>query len=389
MPDERRMSQLDGLRALAVLAVFVQHWGGGLPDFVRRTGAAGSLGVQLFFVLSGFLITGILLRARNRRETLGQGTFFTIKQFYIRRFLRIFPLYYAFLIVLGALGLAGMATAYVGVTRPFWWHALYLTNVYVVHHNGFPPVTGHFWTLAVEEQFYIVWPWLVLLLPGRWLKAALATTVVLCLGYRLIGIGQGWGALAISRLTPSCLNSLGGGALLAYFVESSGLTGTRWRRPLGWLAAAGLPCMIGGYVLGWPDKTGLGAALLEGIGVPTVLGWVVVRAAEGFSGVIGGALSARPMVYLGRISYGLYVIHFIVPGMWGMLSEHVVHIPEVLRTGVIGFGLYGVTAVVLASLSWRYFESPLNRLKKRFPYQQPQPAAARVEAGEAAARMAA
>jgi peptidoglycan/LPS O-acetylase OafA/YrhL len=151
-----RMLQLDGLRGLAVLGVLAWHW---IPWYLAYC-PLGVISVRVFFTLSGFLITGILLRARrdNERE---QGPWWApVRHFYIRRVMRIFPLYYA---VLAIILIGGVPAA----REHFAWHMLYLSNVLQAKMNDIGGSTGHFWSLSVEEQFYLVWPWLVLFMPRK------------------------------------------------------------------------------------------------------------------------------------------------------------------------------------------------------------------------------
>ena len=153
----RKMPQLDGLRAIAVLLVVWSHWASG---YIHIFGThLGVLGVQLFFVLSGYLISGILIDC-SLRDNEGRQRWFVLRQFYIRRFLRIFPLYYAIL------GLA----VYVNVPpfRTTWpWHAAYLSNVHFWLVGSRESYGGHLWSLSVEEQFYLCWPMLMLFMPKK------------------------------------------------------------------------------------------------------------------------------------------------------------------------------------------------------------------------------
>ena len=141
-----RIRRFDGLRALAVLAVIQHHFG---IKAVNDVLAPGGPAVQLFFVLSGYLITGILLDAREQAD---RGAALTT--FYIRRALRIFPAYYV------ALTLA--ASLNVNVYDAWPWHAAYLSNVRIALDGKWPGPVSHFWSLSVEEQFYLLWPMIVL-----------------------------------------------------------------------------------------------------------------------------------------------------------------------------------------------------------------------------------
>lgn len=368
--NNQRMLQLDGLRAIAVCLVFVQHWHWGLPDFFTSHIHVGAIGVQLFFVLSGFLITGILLTGREYVESGHQSAAFTIRQFYVRRFLRIFPLYYAMLFFLASLGALGFSIAYVGVTSVLGWHLLYLTNVMGVVNGKIPQIAGHFWTLAVEEQFYLIWPTVILFIPSRWLKWAILAMIGISLLYRGLGSPLGLSEIAVGRQTPTYLTTLGSGALLAYanrncHVEQVG----RW---LDRVVLIGLFLMLLGYLRRWPWNIDPVTALAEGIGTPIVFCWLVFRAACGFGGLFGAFLQTRIVKYLGRISYGLYVIHYPLPFLYREFSRHIYHLPQTLLVGghAASFFLYAMTANVLASLSWFFFESPINRLKAGFPYRK-------------------
>jgi peptidoglycan/LPS O-acetylase OafA/YrhL len=138
------MPQLDGLRALAVVFVLIHHFYPELPNLLGLD--FGAYGVKLFFVLSGFLITGILLAMRSKLDRGKMTAAHAFRQFYARRTLRIFPVYY--LVLLLAL-LAGNAD----VAEGFWWYVTYTSNIYFGIENDFTETTAHLWMLSVEEQF--------------------------------------------------------------------------------------------------------------------------------------------------------------------------------------------------------------------------------------------
>ena len=150
------MPQLDALRALAFVGVAVSHWS---PNFLAGIVPWGT-GVQLFFVLSGFLITGILLRSRPADLGISMPT--ALRVFYVRRCLRIFPLYYGVLALCLLFAIGPIAT-----TWP--WHVSYLSNLFYARQGHASPVEDpflHLWSLSVEEQFYLLWP-LVALVANR------------------------------------------------------------------------------------------------------------------------------------------------------------------------------------------------------------------------------
>ena len=145
-------AQLDALRGIAVAAVAYSHWIAPRYQFGIRWGTAG---VTLFFVLSGYLISGILLDCRTQSDRP-----FALRSFYARRFLRIFPLYDLVLLILFAVNLPP-------VRQTIFWHLTYLSNFYFLHHGGWHGPISIFWTLAVEEQFYLFWPAILLFVPNR------------------------------------------------------------------------------------------------------------------------------------------------------------------------------------------------------------------------------
>src|ERR1700733_14867187 len=345
--NSRYLKQLDGLRAFSVAAVAWNHWG---PyGFPKSQIPWGELGVETFFVISGFLITGILLD--NRSET---ATPFILKQFYIRRFLRIFPLFYATLVI----ALIWNANS---VRETRYWHAGYLSNIYFYLH-GWCGQLSHFWSLAVEEQFYLLWPLLMVFLPNRFLLttivAAIASAPVFEIG--MDSFFPGHFDVTASVLTPSCLDALGIGALMAY--------GVRKNYPMKRIVVALL--LVG--LIGCPSCHFFNvSAPIARLAEDCILGWLVFSAAQGFRGPFGWLLECAPLNYLGKISYGLYVFHNFANSM-------TLHMIMLFRSPPWLMNLYGIPSVRilifagltvgLASYSWHRFEKPINDLKRKFPY---------------------
>lgn len=365
MPTEKGSEgywpELDGLRAIAVICVLFEHF---LPasHILRQAGISwGEVGVQCFFVLSGFLITGILLECRDLHDRRGIGRGHLLRQFYIRRFLRIFPLFYATIAVCWLLD--------VGQMRATWpWHVTYLSNVGIVMADG----SGfghsfHFWTLAVEEQFYLLWPLLLLFAPRKYVPLIIVGSAALAPVFR-VGMALGsdhW--LARFLLTPACLDALAIGGWLAWLRRNPNIspeTRRQWCRAglilglttQGLLVSQVLPQQIASAV-----NVAGGRLALSGIFM-----FVIETAARGIAGWIGRLLRSAPMVYLGRISYGIYVLHHFmleVPQDWQ---------PRLVRESadgsVLKFVWLSLLTLAAAALSWRFYERPLNRFKSRFPY---------------------
>ena len=354
------MPQLDGLRALAVLAVVWFHW---IPGAIKPLGVSlGEMGVNLFFVLSGFLITGILLdnvRARSEEN------FHVLRQFYFRRLLRIFPLYYATIFLLVLLNIPPFREA-------FGWHLLYLQNFYQWKHGA--GIWGsHLWTLAVEEQFYILWPFFVLFTPGKWLPVLLPLAILIGPLFRFVCWKNGMPDEVV-RLLPAAVDTLVLGASMALVVRSAG---SHLVRKLAFLAL-----VTGGSLLvliHLTDILVLKAFRTTAVGL--VFTWLIWRASIGFRGVIGRLLECGPATYLGKISYGVYVIHGFPGAIWnwffysapvpGHRIFDYLGLPHNLMDSLwIHLGWNLVFTTVLSILSWKYFEAPINSLKRFFPYSK-------------------
>ena len=345
------MRQLDGLRALCVAAVAWSHWGAYF-GFDQKTIPGAEFGVETFFVISGFLITGILLD--NHSVALRP---LVLKQFYIRRCLRIFPVFY---VVFGVACLLDADGA-----RATWpWHAGYLSNIYFYIY-GWCGALSHFWSLAVEEQFYLFWPLFIFMVPPRYLFSAIGLVMLTAPVYALyMGVAHpSYGRVGVGVLMPSCLSALGMGALLARLVRQK----SRPPNFFQWLLVAGLTGMAAWFACDSPDWL----KPFERLAEDCVLGWLVFTVAGGIRRPVGWFLQCAPMSYLGRISYGIYIIHnFAKPLVDG--AQAALKYPKWLtwfyNSPWSCIPLFIAVTVGLASLSWFLYEKRLNDLKRFFPY---------------------
>jgi peptidoglycan/LPS O-acetylase OafA/YrhL len=362
--DTRRyMPQLDGLRALAVCAVLLHHYSD-KADFGRVNLAA--LGVWLFFVLSGFLITRILLHSRDDVVYHRCPSGFALRQFYIRRFLRIFPLYYFTLAVAAWLDLGQ-------VRETVFWHLAYLSNYLFATHGEWGIVTAHFWSLAVEEQFYILWPAIILFTPARALLKVIIAVIAVGPIFRLVGYFLSFNGIALYATTPASLDSLGVGALLAYCSHHAAER-PQWIGRLNlctrWL---GIPGVIGFIVLWTLESFKLLPPVTDYIWFTEPTLWALVfagvinRASFGYSGISGKILQLKPLLYLGKISYGIYVYHLFMLSLVPLVLARI-GINFSFLLGWVQFVMLTGVTVGLAAISWHSFELPLNSLKNYFNY---------------------
>jgi len=347
--------QLDGVRALAVSLVVAEHYTHHeLPLLTGRTG------VILFFILSGFLITGILLDARERAGAAGVPRPPVLRRFYGRRFLRIFPLYYASLAVLYAAGVPEVK-GYAG------WHLAYLSNVLFCRLGAWPAATAHLWSLAVEEQFYLAWPLAILFAPAALLPWAMLALVALAPASRL-ALGLLWPNPIAPYVLPVCvLDSLGLGALLAYAWRYEVMPWPRLGRLVARLSAGALAGYAVLYLAlrlaGWNELAWVSAS--DTLTAVAML-YVVFAAARGEAGPLGRLLGARPLAYLGRISYGIYLWHlFVPPLLWKALAAACAPQP---RNGPALWLAWTLLTIAVSALSWHFFERPINALKRHIPY---------------------
>jgi peptidoglycan/LPS O-acetylase OafA/YrhL len=341
--DPSRVLAFDGLRAVAVLAVLVQHNFAVPANLVT---SLGPVGVRLFFVLSGFLITGILITARGEAEAAGVSMGYVWRAFLVRRALRIFPLAYLALIIAWLLGAPAM-TQY-GV-----WYWLYAGNIArwlfgEVANAGL----GHWWSLAIEEQFYVFWPAVILLLPRRaWQPMTLGMLVVGALA-RVLHSGSADELWPAYVLTWCRMDALAFGALLAM------------RRMDGpYLVVLGVTVFGVGNLLG--QHVALAHTLCESAFV-FLSGAVVVGVSQG---TLRKVLGWRPLVMLGSISYGMYVWGGLVKSLLLPAVAHAIGVPLLDEYfGWWAFLINSVPTLFLSLVSWRYLEQPLTDLKRYFPY---------------------
>jgi peptidoglycan/LPS O-acetylase OafA/YrhL len=373
---KRHIPALDGLRGLAILMILFHHFlrFGGLQPAVfldklyYKITYAGWMGVDLFFVLSGFLITGILYDTRREHH------FF--RSFYMRRFLRIFPLYYGFLafffIILPLINSPG--PEYEMLRNKQVWYWTYLTNIDMAI-NGWPTfrAIGHFWSLAIEEQFYLFWPLLVFCFRRRSFCRLCVVIILSAIGFRLSAYLLAMPRLYTYLLTPARMDSLAVGALIAVLARDpvSQAVMNRWARPL--FAITGM-ALFGFFV--WKRNLNVADPLMYTLGFTVIalfFGALMILAINSSSeNLFARLFSSKILMFLGRYSYALYVFHFPLLAYFRSKGYIVLLFPSIMGSQLPGQFIYiALTApiiLIISFLSWHLWESRFLKLKRFFPY---------------------
>jgi peptidoglycan/LPS O-acetylase OafA/YrhL len=372
-PTRFYLPELDSLRFFAFLAVFLWHLQP-LPDslvtaphkslletLALATWRSGQFGVDLFFTLSAFLITELLTREQRQFGTLD------IRAFYVRRILRIWPLYFGFLAALYiALALAP------GAHVP--WRALPAFAIFVgnfaMYRGVFVPLSlGILWSVSLEEQFYLLWPWVVARVSRRGMLTAAILMWMFSIFFRWLLIGHGVPPRTIWWNSFARLDPLACGILMSVILRGStialSLTG---RRAIA--LASILLIVFAGYCS--PREQGVAPLWLMLAYPVAALGCAgVVLAALGVGNLPGAWLLNPALKYLGRISYGLYVFHATMLVLALKLLRGLAPHPAT-HTGAVAV-LTLATTIGVAAASYQWFEKPFLKLKSRFQHVRSMP----------------
>lgn len=367
----RRFPAADGVRGLAILVVVIHN-----SEFIERSSssflikvtsaitATGWTGVELFFVLSGFLITGILLDSRDAPRYF--------RNFYIRRVLRIFPLYYSVLfIALFVVPLIANAPTWTAIVRHNQlWYWAYVSNWGDAFGHGMPGFS-HFWSLAVEEQFYLVWPMLIFLLSRRRMiglcAVMIAVTPLVRLWLRHLGLPPD----TAYEFTIARWDALAAGALLALLQRDAGAESrlARWMRDMtvvSGVALAGLTLAERGFHADDLVVQVVGQSLIALLSASLV--FYCVTTAAGAAVPVQRVMSARWLRFFGKYSYAIYVFHMPIHRLASSRLADAVNAGDASTRFIklVAYLACVLAASTLAAMvSWRILEKPCLDLKDR------------------------
>lgn len=365
----KRVPELDGLRGVAVLMVLAWHVvgvmvdpGSGAWEFaIYHALRTGRTGVDLFFALSGFLITGIVLDHRRPASQF-------LLSFYLRRSLRILPAYLALVGIFWLLVAAGMNNRGVNDQTPIWYHLSFTQNWWMAAHGTFgPDAMSITWSVAIEEQYYVFAPLALLMLPHRWIPAILVLIAASSALFRAWIYSGPATILSAYILTPSRLDGLAVGGLVAWL----------WRQPAAhaWMVAHARG-LVGVTVWGLVGIAGLGAMMVRdpawhmftwGHAYLAVLAALVIACVLLHTGSIGTRpLRNRALRFVGSISYSLYLFHPCAIGAAILLYGHKPVASE-WRDWLVMLGAL-LVSVAVCTASMALIESRLMAYGRRFRY---------------------
>jgi len=346
-----KIPSLDGLRAVSITLVIVSHVfirtppGGYVKNALLALAANGRIGVSVFFVISGFLITALLLRERHKFRRI------SLAAFYRRRAFRILPAYFVYLLCVGALSLLGLIP---DVSREFW-NAVTFTSDYQTHRDWY---LAHTWSLSVEEQFYLLWPVIVVFCRKRTLVWVALSVILLDPLIRVITyLAVPSEMMDIKYMGHARADVLMFGCLAALLFQTP-----RFQRLLETLIRWKTPLFATAFLLAvepFLEMRGREAYLLvvgftaQGACITLVMVYLIVR----HQGPVGVFLNSRAISHIGVLSYSLYLWQELFIGA----DSH--------SPGRVVLGL--LLAFLIAEASFHFVERPMLRLRRRFDSREP------------------
>jgi len=369
----KNIKGLDTLRAFAVFFVIIEHFGVWFDD-TSTSGKIiryilipdGGFGVDLFFVLSGFLITSILFKAR--RDAQNNKPLIIIKNFFIRRALRIFPIYYLLLFVL-------FLVKYPGIKEHMGYYSTYTANFLFYRTNAWNSFS-HTWTLDVEEQFYLLWPWLIIFIKERYFKYVAFICIATGIISTYIAIVQGHIA---PFLVFNCIDAFAIGGLYAW-----ARLGVAENKKFETIIKRVVVVVALGIYFYWKvtpqftDYPVYGLFLVKVVN-SIIAVWLIILVVNNRSEWVAKyILGNRFLNFIGKISYGIYLYHYVYIVGYCNEVNHLLYqvtlpyprINKTIHDHHVDYWIQVSAIIIIATLSYKLIEQPLLKFKKKFNYSE-------------------
>jgi len=342
-----RFQQLDALRAVAIAIVMLHH-------YINPPILLSGFGVTFLFVLSGYFATNTLLNLRRRMEDGRTEMGGAVKDFYMRRYLRICPMYFLVLLITALCSVEGARDS-------LPWNAFFLANIQTVVSQQWNGRFSPMWSLSFLEQFYLIWPFVVLVLPRRRLVPVLICMTALGPAWRLLCYWQDFSAINWSVFPLASCDAVGCGALLA--VARLGMVDKKVLPRLIWAAQwLGVPAYLLLVAAKGMHQPPWYTEIVIPFAASLAFVWLAEKASRGFSGPVGRLLNNETLAHIGRMSYSIFLIHTFTE----LLLPHVGALGQILDSNYRFVVLIPCT-VLLANLAWRWIERPIQDMRRRMP----------------------
>ncbi|BCX48410.1 acyltransferase [Haloferula helveola] len=350
-----RNQELDGWRAIAVLGVMWLHWA--IPKW--RGGIPFEIGLYFFLTLTGFLITRILLRERDRGDQSGKPwAAEAFRRFQFRRALRILiPCYAAmvFGLIVGAEDIR---------QHPFVYFA-HLSNFHIALLPEWPHGTSHYWTLAIQQQFYLLWPILIFIVPKRALTAVLILLVAVAPISRFVLLHHFPQVHHPGAISLCALDYLASGSLLALAMHRGLAPSDSRLRLAAWGCLAVYSVL---YTLDWIGRPVPGLRHVQQTFLCVSMAGLIAATLHGLPRPVAHVLTRPWVLHIAKISYSLYLLHCLVPMALGHVAPFLWEIDGSLGTAV-RLICFALAAWGVSWLSWRWIEQPVNQMRSKIPSQ--------------------